>query len=95
MDTAEARALLTTEMEKLRGKPYADLVTLVGDDRNYEIVGPSGVTYYLDIQAFWDDPRKPNENLRVMGAIDDGGLRAYAPMCDSFAIERTGAFVGE
>jgi len=95
MNTAEARLVLTAEMEKLRAKAYAELITLIGNDQNYEVAGPSGTVYQLDIQAFWDDPRKPDENLRVMGAIDDRGLSAYAPMCDSFAIAPDGVFVGE
>ena len=95
MNTAEARIILSDEMKKYRGKGYDELIALVGNDRNYEVTGPSGTVYQLDIQAFWDDPRKPNQNLRVMGAIDDKGLSAYVPMCDSFAIAPDGAFVGE
>ena len=95
MNTAEARLVLTAEMERYRAKAYEQLVTLIGNDQNYEVTGPSGTVYQLDIQAFWDDPREPNTNLRVMGAIDDRGISAYAPMCDSFAIAPSGVFVGE
>lgn len=95
MDTAEARRVLTAEMEKYRAKAYEQLTALIDNDQNYEVTGPSGVAYQLDMQAFWDDPRKPGGNLRVMGAIDDKGVSAYAPMCDSFAIAPDGTFVGE
>lgn len=95
MNKTEARAVLAAEMEKYRRKTYGDLVALVDEDVNYEVTGPSGVVYQLDIQAFWDDPRKPGENLRIMGAIDDRGPRAYFPMCDSFCVSPSGSFVGE
>jgi hypothetical protein len=95
MNTAEARVVLTAEMEKYRVKGYDALIALVGNDQNYELTGPSGTVYQLDIQAFWDDPRKPSHNLRIVGAIDDRGLSSYAPMCDSFAIAPDGVFVGE
>ena len=87
--------ILATEMEKYRARTYGDLVTLIDNDQSYEVAAPSGTVYQLDIQAFWDDPRRPNANLRVMGAIDDRGPSAYAPMCDSFAITPDGALVGE
>jgi hypothetical protein len=95
MNTTEARSLLNAEMENYRTKTYGELVALIGNGQNAEVVGPSGVRYNLEIQAFWDDPRKPNENLRVIGTIDDGGLRALAPISDDFIIARNGAFVGE
>jgi hypothetical protein len=57
------------------------------------VKGPSGKTYQLEIQAVWDDPKK--ENLRVMGAIDDGGFRVFFPLTDDFIITRDGKFIGE
>lgn len=95
MNTAEARAILTAEMQKYRAKSYEELVSMIGDDHNYEVLGPSGTAYQLDIQAFWDNPKKPNEVLRVMGGIDDGGLSAFSPMTDSFLMAPDGTFVGE
>lgn len=95
MNTTEARTFLTAEMKKYRVKTYGELVALIGNGQRTEVIGPSGVTYYLEVQAFWDNPRKPNENLRVIGTIDDGGLRALAPISDDFIIAGSGAFVGE
>jgi len=31
----------------------------------------------------------------MMGGIDDGGLRAFMPLCDDFIIAPNGRFVGE
>ena len=48
-----------------------------------------------ELQAFWDDPKKPNEVLRVSVAVDDGGLRTYFPLCEDFLMKPDGSFLGE
>jgi hypothetical protein len=93
MDSAEAKALLLKESAKYRAKSYNDLKALLGRQDTYEVSGPSGVVYQLEVQAFWDD--KPNDVLRVRAAIDDKGVRAYMPMVEDFLIAADGAFVGK
>jgi hypothetical protein len=95
MNEVEARAVLTAELQKYRTRSYKDLMRLVDDRDDYPVTATSGVVYQMDVQAFWDDPNKPNTNLRVAGAIDDGGPSAIVPMCDSFIVAPDGAFVGE
>jgi hypothetical protein len=95
MDRAEARTILKSQLDRLRTKSYGELVALIGVHGTTEVKGPSGVTYQVQLQAFWDDPKKPNQVLRIMGGIDDGGLRAYFPMSDSFLMAPDGVFVGE
>jgi len=58
-----------------------------------ELLGESGTKYYAEIQAFWD--AKPEGNIRLMVSLDDGGLRAFKPLCDSFIKAPDGSFVGE
>jgi hypothetical protein len=43
------------------------------------------VVYQIEIQVFWDN--KPNGDIRVMGAIDDGGLRACVPLCSDLLVK--------
>ena len=81
MDRQEALALLTTELDKYRGLTYDQLVERVGDEDFPDVVGPSGVQYQLEIQVVWDD--QPGGTVRVLGSIDDGGWRAFVPLCDS------------
>jgi hypothetical protein len=59
----------------------------------FEIAGPSGTRYQLEIQAMWD--RNPGGKLRILGCIDDGGWRAFVPVTDDFLIDPDGRFVGE
>ena len=94
MDASEARALLRSELLRYRAKTYRELARdLLGKQDTYEAKGASGVTYYLEIQAFWDD--KPQGVLRIRGAIDDGGIRAYLPLVEDFLLSPDGRFVDE
>jgi len=49
--------------------------------------------YQIEIQVFWDS--WPGGNVRVMGAVDDGGWRAFIPVSRGFIMAPDGSFVGE
>jgi len=51
------------------------------------------VTYQVEIDVFWDD--KPGGAVRVLGMIDDGGWRAFMPMCEAFGKAPYVSFVDE
>jgi len=94
MDNTEARELLSSHLARYRKRSYADLVEL--QRRPVGTVGaiaPSGARYSIEVEAFWENA--PGGNLRVAGSIDDGGWRAFSPMCDDFIIAPDGSFVGE
>jgi len=94
MDKREARHILVSQLQSLRDKSYSELVKMVGGEPvDLEITGSSGVRYGIEVQIFWDD--RPNGNVRVMGAIDDGGWRACFPLCESFIKTPQNTFVGE
>jgi hypothetical protein len=95
MNSAEAKAVLETELAKYRTRPYRELVALIGKSQRIEITTPSGAWYQIAVQALWDNPKKPNDVLRVAAAVDDGGTRAYVPLTDSFLVAPNGEFVGE
>lgn len=94
MDKMEARTLLEQELRKYRVKTYAELAQMVDSEPDcYEIAATSGKWYQLEVQAFWDG--KLGGNVRIIGAMDDGGWRAFAPLSDSFIKTPEGTFVGE
>jgi hypothetical protein len=83
MNKQEAKEIIRKQLDVYRRMPYFELIKLIdADPIAYEIRGPSGVLYQIEIEAFWDD--KPNGNIRVVGSIDDGGLRAFVPLSDDF-----------
>ncbi len=86
-----AGARLLLQLRQYRDRAYADLLGLLKTPQNTELVGASGTKYQVQVQAFWD--LKPY--VRVRGAIDDGGWRAFMPLVEDFIRAPDGAFVGE
>ena len=84
MDKQEARELLTKELAEYRSLSYASLVARIGDQDHVEVIGSSATLYQIEVEFFWDD--KPAGDVRVMGAIDDGGWRAFMPLCEDFIV---------
>jgi hypothetical protein len=94
MDKKEAKQIIRAELEPFRAKPYWELVQMIdAEPATGECTGPSGKWYQTEIQVFWDG--KPHGNLRVVGSIDDGGWRAFFPVCDGFVKSPSDEFVGE
>jgi hypothetical protein len=93
MNVFEARALLAEQLAHLRRQPYSELRRRLNSPEPIEARGATGVRYFVEIQAFFDDP--PRENLRVLASIDDGGGRALVPISDAFILTPEGLFVGE
>jgi hypothetical protein len=96
MNKAEARVILESELGKYRYLSYQELSGLIDSPRNFQVLGPTGCEYQLEVQAFWDQPRKPGGDLRIIASIDDGGLlSALIPLTQDFIITPEGKFVGE
>ena len=93
MDKVEARSVLLAHLEEWRRRTYAELAGEVGQSRQFEATGQSGTRYQVDVQVRWDD--EPNGDIRVLGGIDDGGLRAFAPLTGDFILGPDGRFGGE
>jgi hypothetical protein len=96
MDKEEARIILDRQIMAYREKTFQQLAALVGSAEIYTMTGSSGVEYQIEVQAFWDRPKKPGENLRVILSIDDGGfLSSLKPMSSDFIMAPDGSFIGE
>jgi hypothetical protein len=93
MDDDEARALLRRHLQTYRARSHAELSRLLARPQSAEVVGASGTSYGIEVEVFWDD--EPGGNVRVMGTIDDGGLRAFVPLAEDFILSPDGTFVGE
>jgi hypothetical protein len=93
MNSDEARAVLAEAIAEYRSKSYDDLKGILGRPQVSRRRGASGVEYQLEIEAFWD--AGPGRDIRVVGAIDDGGLRAFVPIASDFIVAPDGRFVGE
>jgi hypothetical protein len=93
MNKPEARMLLNQHMEHFRRLSYAELVAFLGEPQVDELIGPSGTHYIVEVEVFWDS--QVDGEIRVLGAIDDGGWRAFMPLSTDFVVAPDGRFVGE
>jgi len=81
MDEHEVRALLEERLAEWRRRPCDEFASRVGGEpATAELKGPSGTAYQLEVQVHRD--AAPGGNVRVLAAIDDGGLRAFVPLTD-------------
>jgi hypothetical protein len=96
MDKEEAKHVLVEVLNEYRDMSHEELATLIRSPLAFERLGPSGEEYQIEIQAFWDDPRKVGYNLRVIASIDDGRFpRVFVPMTTDFIMRPDGTFMGE
>jgi hypothetical protein len=94
MDTREAERIMSDCLEAIREEPYDVLSRRVGArSDSQEVRGAKGTAYQLVVEYFWDEKR--GGPVRVVAAIDDGGLRAFRPLTMSFIKAVDGSFVGE
>jgi hypothetical protein len=93
MDSREARAVLSEHLRRYRTMSHGDLQRLLVETDVVESHGASGAAYQIEIHAVWD--RDPGGNLRVLGHVDDGGLRAFVPLSQDFVMAPDGSFIGE
>ena len=88
MNREEALSLLNARLDEYRKLSYGQLAARVGDEEFPEVVGASGTQYQMEIQIVWDD--KPDGAVRVLAAIDDGGWRAFMPLCADLLVTPDG-----
>jgi hypothetical protein len=94
MDKKEAKSILSEYLSGYLSRSYAELAALVlAGQSQTRVVLPSGSRYQLEVQFFWDD--EPDGDVRVLGSVDDGGIRAFIPITDDFILSPDGRFVGE
>jgi hypothetical protein len=96
MNKTEARIVLDKELIHFRAQSHEQLQQLIKSPLVIEREGETGVSYQIEIQAFWDNPRDVGGDIRVIGSIDDGGiLSAMSPLSSDFIKDPDGKFIGE
>jgi hypothetical protein len=85
MDREEALGLLDAHLDQYRKLSYAELATKIGHEEFPEVVGPFGTKYQIEIQIVWGN--KPSGDILVLGAVDDGGLRAFMPLTSNLLVK--------
>jgi len=88
-----ASALMADKLNELRKLSYGELAGLVGQTFGSCVTGPDGAEYQMETEAHWDNQK--GDNIRVIVAVDGGGVSSFKPLLSSFIIAPDGSFVGE
>jgi len=91
MNKAEARSILSRELKAFASRSYDQLAALIGRPEVKNLVSESGVNYQIEFSVLWDS--KAEEDLRIMGSIDDGGWRAFLPLTESLIMRPDGKLI--
>ena len=83
--------MLDQQLASFVRRPYAELAAILDQPQIAEVTGPSGAVYQIEFTVFYDSGT--SGDLRIMGAIDDGGWRAFAPLTKSEIMKPTGELV--
>ena len=88
---AEASAILKKELIPFRSMSFEECKKFVEADPALAttVTGESGTEYQVEVQMIWD--RCFDGPIKVLGSVDDGRLRAFKPLSQSFIIERNSA----
>jgi hypothetical protein len=87
-----ARIVLNQKLDELRKLTHGELLTLLDRPSFDRVKGQDGVEYQVETQAFWDNKKK--RNIRVVVAVDDGGIRAMMPLTGTLIVSPDGSFIG-
>jgi hypothetical protein len=94
MNNDEAIVLLEETLDAFRAESYEQLVQRIGQDPVcIERTGSDSAQYQLEISVGWAN--RPGGDVLVLGAIDDGRWRAFAPLTRDFIEPQDESFVGE
>ena len=93
MDNSPAGKVLNQWLAKLRAVPYRELAARVDSVTTDEVMRDDERSWQIEVQVAWDE--EPEGNVRVTVTVDDGGLRNFVPLTESFVKSPAGAFVGE
>jgi len=93
MDKTEAQGVLDQQFASFTRRSYAELVATIDRPQAVQAKGPSGTTYNIEFNVFYDDSHQ-KQDLRIMGSIDDGGGRSFMlPLTKSEIMKPTGELV--
>jgi len=85
MDQIEAMQILRSNLASYESLSYPELVSMIGNVRTLQLTAPSGRSYNIEVQIMWDDMAK--RTLRILGAVDDGGLwHSMSPLTDDIIV---------
>ncbi len=96
MNIEEAEGVLGVELERLMKESYDNLKKVMGGAsrvQTFDIEGPSGVEYDVEVEAVWVD--KEDGDILVNVAVFDKGWTSMVPVGGSFIITTEDEVLGK
>lgn len=93
MNKSTAAELADEWLHRLRSQSYAQLARQVDQTPFTTTVARGGATFQVEVTHYWDG--EPGGDVRVVIAVDDGGLQVLMPRTADFIKAPDGHFVGE
>jgi hypothetical protein len=87
-----AREIAEDRLKHLRHRSYDELRPSVGQVFAEDVTGRDGVDYQVEVEIRWD--AKAEGNIRVMVAVDGGGVSSIAPLWADLIIAPDGSVIG-
>jgi ribosomal protein S28E/S33 len=88
MNVDEAWDVLNQELEAYKRLTRRAVCDAMATPIVVERTGPSGTVYQIEIDVLWDS--RERGEIRVVGSIDDGSLRAFVPVTAGFLVTSEG-----
>ncbi len=88
MNKVEAQSILDERLSSFVRRPYADLAAAVDKPEVASVKAGSGREYQIEFNVFFD--AGAHQELRIVGSIDDGGLRAFLPLTKTLIMKPSG-----
>lgn len=93
MNKVEAESILVQQLASFTQRSYGDLVAVIDIPHVTQAKAPSGCTYNIEFNVFYDDPDQ-KQDLRIMGSIDDGKFgSSVSPLTKDEIMKPTGELV--
>lgn len=95
MDTKDAKLELKKIVDKYRKHNYSFWRSMIETKEviTFGFTSEKGHRYQVEIQAIYDGEK--GGPIKVIFSIDDGGWRAFVPLCDGFIMNDRNEFIGE
>ena len=87
-----AREIAEDKLNPFRRRSYGELRQAVGRIFAEAVTGRDDADYQVEVEIRWDG--KEGGNIRVLVAVDGGGVGAIAPLCGDLIMSPDGSLIG-
>jgi hypothetical protein len=88
MNRFEAHSVLKEQLAAFARQSYLEVAGLIDNPTAITVKAPAGRKYQVEFNVFYDS--EACRDLRIIGSIDNGGLRAFVPVTKTLIMKQNG-----